>query len=215
MSAPTLTSGITAARAALVSCHVCGKLSCNLRVPKGHHARCPRCHAPAHSRKPDSLNRAWALALAAFILYIPANVFPIMTVVSLGNAGAHTIMGGVVALWEAGMVPLALVVFFASVFVPLLKLLALVYLLLSVQLKWRARPRQRTSMYRIVEGIGRWSMLDIFVIAILISLVRLGNLATIVPGVGATAFAAVVVLTMFAASSFDPRLIWDSLEEQP
>lgn len=205
---------MSASQAGLVSCHGCGKLSHHVYRSHGHRVRCPRCQAPLHARKPDSLNRSWALVFAAFILYIPANIFPVMTVVSLGSASTNTILGGIVHLWEGGMLPLALVVFFASVFVPLLKLFALVYLLLSVQLRWQKHPRQRTVMYRIVEGIGRWSMLDIFVIAVLVALVQLGNLATIVPGIGATAFAAVVVLTMFAAMAFDPRLIWDSLEKQ-
>jgi len=166
-----------------------------------------------HRRKPDSLARTWALTLTAYILYIPANLLPVMTVMMSGRGEPDTILSGVKALLVGGMWPLALLVFFASITVPVLKLLVLTYLLLSVQFKSRWRPRERTVLYRITESVGRWSMIDIFVIAILAAVVKLGALATIEAGPGAVAFGGVVVVTMFAAMSFDPRLIWDGLDE--
>jgi paraquat-inducible protein A len=197
----------------LVSCHDCGFV---VRLASGAHhaaARCPRCRAAVHRRKPDSLNRTWALVITAAMLYIPANLFPVMTVISLGKAQSDTIFSGAVYLLVHGMWPLALVVFFASVLVPLLKLFALTFLLISVQKGSRWRPVARTKIYHIVEAVGRWSMTDIYVVTILVALVSLGNLATIEAGVGAIYFAGVVVTTMLAAESFDPRLIWDRARE--
>jgi paraquat-inducible protein A len=144
--------------------------------------------------------------VAALILYVPANLYPVMILVSFGEATQATILGGVQELIAAEMLPLALLVFFASITVPVLKLVGLV----SVQRRSRWRTRERTVIYRIVESVGRWSMLDIFVLAILAGLVRLGNIATIEPGAGAISFAAVVVITMFGAMCFDPRLLWDA-----
>ncbi len=207
-------SAMTAARASLLSCHACHQLSQARRLPAGSHAVCSRCEARLHLRKPDSISRTWALVLAALILYIPANVYPVMTVISFGKWDPDTIMSGVMALLEHGMWPLALLVFFASIIVPLTKLFVLVYLLLSVQYKSLWRPRDRTFLYRITEVVGRCSMIDVFMISILIALVKLQSIATIEPGAGATSFAAVVIITMIAASSFDPRLIWDVMEEK-
>jgi paraquat-inducible protein A len=158
------------------------------------------------------LARTWALTLTAYILYIPANLLPIMTVTMSGRGEPDTIISGVKELVVGGMWPLALLIFFASITVPVLKLLTLTYLLLSVHFRSHWRPRERTMLYRITESVGRWSMIDIFVIAILVALVKLGALATIEAGAGTVAFAGVVVITMFAAMSFDPRLIWDALE---
>ncbi len=204
----------TAARASLLSCHTCRQLSLARRMPPGSHAVCSRCGTTLHFRKPNSLARTWALTLTAFILYIPANLLPIMTVISYGEGAPDTIMSGVIHLIEAEMYPIALLVFFASVTVPVAKLMAISYLLISVQKKSRWRPKDRTVMYRVTESIGRWSMLDIFMIALLAALVKLGAIATIEPGLGAVCFAGVVVITMFAAMSFDPRLIWDAMEEK-
>lgn len=175
---------------------------------------CSRCGTTLHFRKPNSLARTWALTLTAFILYIPANMLPIMTVISYGEGEPDTILSGVIHLIEAQMYPIALLVFFASITVPMAKLIAITYLLISVHKKSRWRPKERSVMYRVTEGIGRWSMLDIFMIALLAALVKLGSIATIEPGLGAVCFAGVVVITMFAAMSFDPRLIWDAMEEQ-
>jgi paraquat-inducible protein A len=168
-----------------------------------------------HLRKPDSLNRTWALVIAAMVMYIPANVLPVMTITSLGKGEPDTILSGVELMIEAGMWPLALLVFFASITVPVLKLVVLLYLLVSVQIKSQWRPRDRTVLYRITEAVGRWSMIDVFLVSILVALVQFGAVASIAPGLGATCFSAVVIITMFAAMSFDPRLIWDSLENNP
>jgi paraquat-inducible protein A len=193
----------------LVGCHACDQVC---RLPHGGHASCPRCGAALHRRKPHSLARTWALVIAACILYIPANLLPVMTVTSFGQGEPDTILSGVKVLIAAGMWPVALLVFFASITVPVLKIVAMIFLLISVQRRSRWRPRDRTVLYRVVESVGRWSMVDIFMISILVALVNLGAIASIVPGPGALAFAAVVVLTMIAAMSFDPRLIWDAQE---
>jgi paraquat-inducible protein A len=197
----------TALAAACAGCHDCGLLS---RLPDAAHgAECPRCGAALHARKVRSVERTWAFVAAAALCYLPANLLPIMQVTSLGRAQADTILSGVVYLLRHGMWPLAIVVFTASVFVPLLKLVILVGLLVSVQLGSRWRPLDRTRLYRITEAIGRWSMVDIFVVTILVALVHLGNVATVEARPGAVFFGAVVVLTMLAVESFDPRLIWD------
>jgi paraquat-inducible protein A len=193
----------------LVSCHACDQVC---RLARRGHARCPRCGAALHRRKPNSLGRTWALLIAACILYIPANVLPVMTVTSFGRGEPDTILSGVKALIAAGMWPVAILVFFASITVPVLKIVAMVFLLISVQRGSRWRPRDRTVLYRMVESVGRWSMVDIFMISILVALVNLGAIASIVPGPGAIAFASVVILTMIAAMTFDPRLIWDARE---
>ena len=205
----------TAAQVALISCHACHQLSRIPAVLTNRDAICPRCEAHIHVRKPNSISRTWALLIAAYILYVPANLLPVMTVISFGKGEADTILSGVEALIHAGMWPIALLVFFASIIVPVTKLLSLTYLLLSVHYKSQWRPRERTVLYRITEVIGRWSMIDIFMISILIALVKLEAVATIEPGMGAISFAAVVIITMFAAMGFDPRFIWDNMEEKP
>jgi paraquat-inducible protein A len=201
---------ITAARNGLLGCHVCQLVS---RAPAGAMAEaCPRCGAHLHVRKPDSIARTWAFLIAAMILYIPANVLPVTDTRTLMGEQSDTILSGVVYLWTSGSWPLALVVFIASIMVPMLKIMTLAFLLLSVQLHSRWQPAQRLRLYRMVEAVGRWSMLDIFVITFLVALVQLQALATIRAGPAAAAFGAVVVLTMCATMSFDPRLIWDPLE---
>jgi paraquat-inducible protein A len=209
-----MTDGLNGAAAAgLIGCHSCNLVS-RVSASHGHHAAvvCPRCGGTLHARKPDSLARTWALVIAAGICYVPANLLPIMKVTSLGNSQADTIMSGVIYLLVHGMWPLALVVFIASVFVPLTKLIILVYLLISVQRRSQWRPVDRTRLYRITEAVGRWSMVDIYVVTIMVALVKLGNLASIEAQAGAIFFGAVVVITMIAAMTFDPRLIWDNLE---
>ena len=203
----------TALNASLISCHSC-HLLCKAAVPSEDVSMaCPRCGARLNPRKPNSIARTWALVIAAFIFYIPANVLPITRVISFGQAQSDTIMSGVIYFIQSGSWPIALVIFLASIFVPLLKLFLLSYLLISVQLKSRWRPRDRTRLYRITEAVGRWSMVDIYVVTILVALVKLGSLATIEAGPGAIFFAAVVIITIFAAMSFDPRLIWDTQEQ--
>lgn len=195
--------------ASILVCHECQQLN---RPPAGQPPRCRRCGARLHGRRPNSIARTWALLLSAALLYIPANLLPIMSVHMLGRGSPATIMGGVIELIQAGMLPIALVVFVASILVPSFKLLGIALLLYSVQRHQVMSPRQRILMYRFIEWIGRWSMLDIFVIAILVALVSFGNLASIEAGAGALAFAAVVILTMLAAITFDPRLIWDNTD---
>ena len=193
----------------LMSCHGCDQL---YRFAGSDHSACARCGMALHKRTPNSIATSWALTIAACILYIPANLLPIMTVIKFGQGAPATIFGGVQLLIQAGMWPIAALVFFASVAVPVIKVICLIYLLLSVQWKATWRPRDRTLLYRLVEAVGRWSMVDIFMISILVALVSLGSIATIVPGAGALAFAAVVIITMIAAMVFDPRLIWDMSE---
>ncbi|MDR4493965.1 MAG: paraquat-inducible protein A [Nitrospirales bacterium] len=198
---------ITAGQMGFYACHVCNLLAKS--EPGEHDAVCRRCGSPLHLRKPDSVARTWAFLIAAYILFVPANVMPIMHTSSLFGAQADTIMSGVIYLWMSGSWHLALVVFIASILVPSAKLLALTFLVVSVQRRSTWEPMQRTKLYRVVEFVGRWSMLDIFVVAILVALVHLQSLATIEAGFGAVAFGGVVVLTMLAAMEFDPRLIWD------
>ena len=206
-------TAVTARSQGLMSCHVCHKLSKAPKRPREHSEMlCPRCGAPMHMRYPNSLSATWALVVASFLLYIPANTLPVLTVVMLGQGNSDTIMSGVVHLLEGGMWPLALIVFVASILVPVLKLSILAGLLISVRYKNLWRRADRSRLYRITEFIGRWSMVDVFVIAILVALVQFGNLADVDPGAGALSFGAVVVLTMFAAHTFDPRLIWDDTD---
>lgn len=174
---------------------------------------CPRCGEPLHIRKPRSLAQTWAYLAAAFILYIPANVFPITDTRTLFEDQRDTIFSGVVYLWKAGSWPLALLVFFASIVVPLAKLIVLSGLALSAQRRVLRKPAQRTRLYRIVEFIGRWSMLDIYAVAILTALVQLKSLAEVTAGPGVLAFGAVCVLTIMASHAFDPRLMWDAIDE--
>lgn len=197
-----------AAELGLASCHVCSTLS---RVESGN---CRRCGLPLHLRKPESLNRCWAYMIAAVLLYLPANLLPVMTVISLGQGEPSTIMSGVLLLWQEGMWPLALLIFVASIFIPVLKLTILAYLQLSIRQDWPERPLDRTRLYRLTDFVGRWSMVDIFVVAILVALVQLGEVARIEAGIGASFFAAVVIFTMLAAEAFDQRLIWDRIKRE-
>jgi paraquat-inducible protein A len=207
-------SAPTAAGCLRCVCHDCGLLSAPLTEADDgahrHALRCTRCGSRLHLRKPNSLARTWALLLAALVLYLPANLLPVMHTSSLFGAQKDTIMSGVVYLWTSGSWPLAVLVFIASIAVPMLKILAIGFLAASANLHSRWQPVQRARIYRAVEMVGRWSMLDIYVIAILTALVQFNALATITAGPAAIAFGAVVVLTMFAAMSFDPRLTWDT-----
>jgi len=205
-------TAITAARAGYVACHACGLV--HQADSHAHDLVCARCGAALHARKPNSVARAWALLIAAYVLIIPANVLPVMVSGSLFGSEADTIMSGVVFLWRDGDAPLAIILFCASIAIPFSKLFALTYLLLSVQKRSTLAPRRRTQLYRILEFVGRWSMIDIYVASLLAALVQFGGLMSIQAGPGAIAFGAVVVITMFAAESFDPRLIWDPVEEK-
>lgn len=202
----------SAAGLGFCSCHACNLVSRRERSPVPAH--CPRCGASIHFRKPRSVSRCWSLLVAAYILYIPANLLTMMETGSIINYRKDTIISGVVELWRTGSWAIAVIVFIASVTIPLLKLISLTLLLVSVQRRSRWQPRQRARLYRLVELVGRWSMLDIYVVTLLAALVRLGPLGTVKAGPAALAFGAVVVLTMFASMQFDPRLIWDPLQKE-
>jgi paraquat-inducible protein A len=189
-----------------VACTTCGLVS----VLRTGHPFCPRCDKELRARKPDSVARTWALVIAAAVLYVPANYYPVLTVVQLGAGAPSTILGGVKELLAARMYPLAALVFFASIVVPMLKLVGLSTLLLATQTGYGGWLRDRTRLYHVIRWIGRWSMIDIFMEALLGALVRFGNVITIEPGIGAVAFCSVVILTMIAAETFDPRLMWDT-----
>ncbi len=203
---------ISARQAGLIRCHDC-ELLVRADAAGSEHMRCPRCGAALHARKPNSIARAWAFLLAAVIMYVPANVLPMTITTALGAAQADTIMSGVIYFIHSGSWEIAAVIFIASIFVPMVKLAILVFLLLSVQLRSRWRPKDRTVLYRLTELVGRWSMVDVYVVTILVALVKLGAVANIEAGPAAVFFAIVVVLTMLAAESFDPRIIWDVIEE--
>jgi paraquat-inducible protein A len=196
----------TAAARGLALCHICLRLD-----PVSEH-HCGRCGSTLHLRHTNSLQRTLALLITACILYIPANVLPIMNTVTLGKDAPATILGGVMLLIKLNDYPIAAVIFIASVLVPLSKLTAMFYLVWSVERQHRSSPRERTVAYRLAEFVGRWSMVDVFVVAVLVALIQLGGLMSILPGPAALAFAGVVVFTMLAAESFDPRLIWDQAE---
>ncbi|MES2821785.1 MAG: paraquat-inducible protein A [Pseudomonadota bacterium] len=196
--------------AGLLLCHECHQL--NRQRPGQKSQACTRCGARVHGRRPNSLARTWALLITAALLFIPANLLPIMSVSSFGKGQPDTILSGVISLVHYDMLPIAAVVFIASILVPTFKLVGIALLLFSVQRHQPMSAQQRILMYRFIEWIGRWSMLDIFVIAILVAVVNFGSLARIEAGFGAVAFASVVVLTMLAAVTFDPRLIWDNTE---
>ncbi len=206
MSAPPLDLSSfardSAASRGLALCH-----SCNRVEPIGLYL-CPRCGAHLHLRKPESMERTIAYAASATILYVPANLLPVLRLDGVTGAHQNTIVGGVVEFWQNEDYLVAAIIFTASVMIPILKLLAIAALCLSAH--FGRFPRAMTRLYRITEFIGRWSMVDIFVVAILVAVVQLGSVMSIHPGPGAISFAAVVILTIFAAESFDPRLIWDA-----
>lgn len=170
---------------------------------------CPRCNARLSTRRTHSLQITLALLITAFLLYIPANLLPMMVTEKLGQVEYNTILGGIIVLWEEGSQPIAIVVFVASVLVPILKFIILFYLCFCAMMQGAISAKTRVNLYRLTEFIGRWSMVDIFVVAVLVALIQLDHLLNVQPGNGTIAFAAVVILTMFAANSFDPRLLWD------
>ena len=210
MSAAAPTAA-TAMQLGLQSCEACGLLS--RPAPGGEEGRCPRCDEELAFRKPATLQRTWAFLVAAAICYVPANVLPVLTTTTATGTDSDTILQGVVLLWSPTGWPLSLIVLFASIMIPSAKILTLAYLLVSVQRGSIQSNRQRTRLYRTVELIGRWSMVDVFVDAFTAALVQLQPLMSVAPAPGLFFFAAVVVLTMLAAESFDPRLIWDAASE--
>ena len=197
----------TAMELGLQSCETCGLLS---RPETGEEeGRCPRCDEELFFRKPGSVQRTWAFLIAAVICYVPANVLPVLTTVTAAGRDSDTILQGVVLLWSPTGWPLSLIVLFASIMIPSAKIISLVYLLVSVQRGSIQNNGQRIRLYRLVELIGRWSMVDVFVDTFTAALIQLQPLMSVEPAAGLPFFAAVVVLTMLAAESFDPRLIWD------
>ncbi len=191
----------------LASCHLCTK------VVDAQAHRCPRCGAALHQRKADSLQRSLALLITASVLYVPANVLPIMYTENFGNVAGNTIMGGVFVLINMGSYPIAAIIFIASIMVPIGKMAILYYLIWSVSRGKVGSEQQRTNLYRLTEIIGKWSMIDVFVVAVLVALIQLKGLIVFLPGIAAVAFAGVVIVTILSAESFDPRLIWDLAEE--
>jgi len=200
---------VKAADQNLACCSTCGRVA---QVSLG---RCPRCGTHLHLRKPASIQTTMALMAAAMALYIPSHLLPIMTVMELGEVTHNTIIGGMMSFWRSGAYPIAIVIFTASILIPLVKILALSWLCAAATGRVKPSPTMLGKIYWVTELLGRWSMVDIFVVGIMVSLMQLGNYMTITPGVGALAFAGVVVLTMFAALSFEPRLLWDRLDELP
>ncbi|MET3118450.1 paraquat-inducible protein A [Undibacterium sp. GrIS 1.8] len=201
--------GKNGAAAHLVSCDICETL-CSTKYASFTH--CPCCGASLHLRDKDSLAKSAAYLLAAAILYIPANLLPVMHTETIFGGQDDTIMSGVLLLLETGSWPLALLVFFASIMVPMLKLFSISLLLLTCWRKSTSNPLPRTQLFRLIEAVGRWSMLDVYVVTVLVALVQFQSLASVHPGGGALAFGAVVVLTMLSAQSFDSRLIWSAIE---
>ena len=198
--------GLTAREAGLVACETCGKVH---QAPRQEPAFCLRCGSRLHSRKPASIERTWALLVTGIVLYLPANLYPIMQTESLGRPEDSTIIGGVILLWQHGSYMISGVVFIASVLIPILKFYVIAYLLLSVQRRSTLARRQKLRLYHVTEFIGPWSMIDVFVVALLVALVQMGGIASVRPGVAALAFATMVAATMLAALSFDQRLLWD------
>jgi paraquat-inducible protein A len=197
----------TAASRNLASCHLCRKLA------DASLHQCPRCGEALHLRKSNNLQRTLALLVTASLLYIPANMLPMMAYDTLGNSSGSTILGGVIELLDYGDVPVALVIFIASIIVPVGKIIAMYYLCWCISKGRAVSARQRTVMYRITEQIGKWSMIDVFVVSILVALVHLNGLLVILPGTAAIAFCGVVIVTIIAAESFDPRVFWDQQEQ--
>jgi len=200
----------TAARRGLWLCQSCHLLN---RACEGAHVGCARCGTPIHARKPHSLLQGWMLLSLASVLYIPANMLPVMESGSIFGTQRDTILSGVIFLWRTGSFGLALIIFVASIVIPLVKLFAVGHLLYAAQKRSVRDPVRRTRLHRFMSLIGRWSMVDIFVGATLVSLVQFKTIAQIHPGPGAIAFGAVVILTMLASLSFDPRLTWDPVDE--
>ena len=202
--------GISAAEQHATGCTTCGLVNVLPIAGNGSKYLCQRCGSALHMRKPNSLEFTWALLLTAAILYIPANTYPMMITTSLGQTHASTIIGGMLELWQHGSEPIAVVIFVASVLVPIIKMLILALLAWLVKHPGPLTPQQKTRLYHLTELIGRWSMVDVFVVAIMVALIQSGNLMSVLPGSAALAFCAVVVITMLAAMTLDPRLLWDT-----
>jgi paraquat-inducible protein A len=198
---------VTAASRGLGLCKACHLLQ---PCPESHGVHCARCGAAVYIRKPYSLVLSWFFLVLAMLLLIPANMLPMMNILMFNRGDPSTIIGGVALLVHHGIYGIAAVVFIASFVVPLGKIASIIILLLSVQFRWQINTQRRTAMYRVVEFLGRWSMLDVFVVTVMVGLVHLGQTASVEPGMGIVAFGAAVILTMLSSMSFDPRLMWDA-----
>jgi paraquat-inducible protein A len=208
---PRIRCGMTAAEQHATGCSTCRLVNVLPEEASARHNQyCRRCGSSLHMRKPNSLEFTWALLLTAAILYIPANAYPMMITTSLGQTHSSTIIGGMIELWQHGSEPVAVIIFVASVVVPIVKMLILVGLSWLTRHPGPLTPAKKTSLYRLTELIGRWSMVDVFVVAIMVALIQSGNLMSVLPGPAALAFCAVVITTMLAAMTFDPRLLWDT-----
>ncbi|MCM2679975.1 paraquat-inducible protein A [Echinimonas agarilytica] len=196
----------------LVVCHCCNKLCEHIEIDVGHVA-CPRCETKLYQRSPNSLQRTWACLIAALILFLPANIYPISYFTKSGTVQEDTIMSGVIALAAADMLPIALIVFTASIAIPFAKIIGLSFILISLKFNILRNRKSRLRMYHAIEWIGKWSMLDLFVISIMATLVNLGQILDFSCGPAATAFAMVILLTVLATESFDTRLIWDDVND--
>jgi paraquat-inducible protein A len=193
----------------IVCCETCGLIQRVDELPPGTVAECSRCGLVIDKRTANSLGRTAALALAALILYVPANIYPILGMNYYGAYSESTIWDGCVKLFQDGQWLVAVIVFLASIIIPLFKLLGLFYLTVTARLGSGNRRRERTLIYKFLDAIGPWAMLDVFLLAVLVALVRLEQLARVYPGPGLLPFAAVVALTILATASFDPKLIWE------
>ncbi len=200
----------TALQAGLIRCEDCGKLVQQIQVKPDEIIRCPRCRAKLHHRKPASISRTWALVLASAIFYLPANILPIMRVDFMGTPEDSTILDGIIYFFQTGEYFVGGIILTASVLVPLFKIVGIILILSSIHFHWRGWLKHKAGMFRFIEFIGRWSFLDIFVIALLGAMVRFGSLTTIEADPAAPFFTAVVLSTMFAALAFDPRIMWDT-----
>lgn len=196
----------------LIACKTCGQIQHLEELPAGFKAECARCGGVVVRERPLSRPLTAALSLAALCLYVPANIYPVMVMHYLGRETENTVWGGVQALWQDGMWGVAVVVFAASIVVPFLKLAGLFYLVCSHGQKGR---RLRTRIYKVIERLGPWAMLDVFLLAIMVAIIRFGKFATVIPGPGITAFTAVVVLTLLASAAFEPQLVWREEHFEP
>lgn len=200
----------TAIESGYISCHDCRNLVRTVGLPEGAQLGCPRCNAEIHPRKPHSLSRTWALIITSAVLFLPANLLPIMRVDFVGSQEYSTILDGIIYFFHEKDYSIGLIIFTASILVPLFKIIGMVIILLSIQFNWKSWLRHKTAMFHFIEFIGRWSMLDIFVIALMSTLVNFGSLTSTQAAPAASYFTAVVLCTMFAALTFDPRLLWDT-----
>ena len=206
--------GISAREAGLAGCTACGTLH---RAPDGERValRCRTCGARVHVRLPHSLQRTWAFLILGLMAYVPANVLPIMSTRSYAGNSSDTILSGVLVLADQGSPGVALIVFVASVCIPMTKFVIIAILATSIHARWPMSEHVRHRLHTVTELIGRWSMIDVFVVAVLAALIQLGSILTIAPGVGINAFALSVVFTMLSALSLDARLIWDASADAP